>query len=432
MVLVYGLGVSGLACVEFLLAKKIPVCVYDDDKNRIAELLDKKIVSCQVIENITASIKDIDEIILSPTVRLNAKLQKEAFRYNIKVWGEFEFASQFCTAPIYAVTGTNGKTTTVTFLQQILSFCGKKTFLVGNVGTPFSEVVANVKPSDVVVAELSNFQLEHSSNLKLQSAGLVSIAPDHLDKYDSFDDYFSAKQNILYCVSDKVFLNYDDSLVRSLAKKCKNFEFFSTDSMLKNGICCFDGEVYSVKNGHKSKLFRLDNFSIQGKHNLSNLLCAVSLALNIGLKASEIEKSLTKLTLPRHRLEFVRNVDGVDYFNDSKATNIHAVISALNNFKNRKVTLLLGGSEKNEDWSSLVLPFCVKNVIAFGASGKKIMKALRKQTDVTLCESLFDAVYEAKEKASDVVLLSPGCASFDEFFSYSERGEYFCELVNGF
>ena len=431
--LVYGLGVSGLACVELLLNRKENVWVFDDDKLRLSELVNKGIVNskCRVVKKLNKdTLQSIEAIILSPTVRLN-KLNRLVNELDIKVFGEFEFASQVCKAPIFGVTGTNGKTTTVNFLHQLCCFAGEKAHLVGNVGTPLSEIVDNIHSTDVVVAELSNFQLEHSEKLKLKSAALTNIAPDHLDKYSSFEEYFLAKQNIISCVTDCVFFNYDDKNIRKLATKCQRYQFFSTQYLPseQNGLFIEQNDVYSKQNGHKTKVLSLDSFILKGAHNLSNLMCAISLGLNTGLSAGEIESSLGKLTLPRHRLEFVKKVNGVEYYNDSKATNIHAVNSALANFRNRQVVLLMGGSDKGEDFSKFKLPQFVVTLITFGAMKNKIAKQVKAACNVFRCESLADAVWMAKKLALDVVLLSPGCASFDEFDSYAERGEYFCELV---
>ncbi len=434
MLLVYGIGVSGVACVDFLLSRNEQVCVYDDDKAKLKDFFDKKLLDnkCVLLTKLDEkALVNVEKLILSPTVRLNEKLVNLTKRFNIKVFGEFEFASQFCLAPIFGVTGTNGKTTTVNFIHQMLVFNDKKSFLVGNVGTPFCEMLNKIGKTDVVIAELSNFQLEQHSNLHLQSAAITNIAPDHLDKYNSFDEYYMAKQNICW-VASKVFLNFDDELVRVLNKRCNEFAYFSVDNEVSDGLFIKDLFVFYAHRGCTQKVLSIENFPFKQRHNLSNLLCAISICLEMGLSANEIEKNLSRLTLPRHRVEFVRNVEGIDYYNDSKATNIHAVMSALDCFKNRKVTLLLGGSEKHEDWTKLSLPPCVSNVVTFGFCGKKIAKALKKQTRVFVCESLFDGVILAKEKANDVVLLSPGCASFDEFFSFEERGDYFCEIVNDF
>ena len=433
--LVYGLGISGLACANWL-SKQYKVWVYDDNKKLLNDLFDKNLVAnCLNVDRLDEkNLKNIDHIILSPTVRLNNRVLKLAEKLEIKVWGEFEFASQFTSAPIVGITGTNGKTTTVNFLHSIFSFLGKKSHLVGNVGTPLSEVIDDIKPTDIVVAELSNFQLENSSHLSLNQAAILNIAPDHLDKYKNFDEYFLAKQNIIKCANGKVLLNYDDPKLRLLGKNYAQSEFFSLSKLPKNlnGAYFDRGIIYLQKNGKHEKLCSTAEFKFQGEHNLANLLVAVFLAYKSGVEVRDIEKAIPNLTLPRHRLEFVRKVNGVDYYNDSKATNLHAVMSALKNFENKSVVLLLGGSEKGEKLSGLTLPSCVISVVAFGKLGKRIHKVLKGKLCVKWYKHLFDAVGYATKiaPAGSVVLLSPGGASFDEFSSYAERGEYFCELIN--
>ena len=432
--LVYGLGISGIACANFL-TKTHKVSVYDDNKKLVKDLLDKKIIDCVALGKLNVqTLKSIDNIILSPTVRLSDRLLRIVHKLKINVWGEFEFASQFCVAPIFGVTGTNGKTTTVNFLHQIFLASNVKSHLVGNVGSAFSGEIDKIEANDKVVAELSSFQLENVSNLKLESASILNIAPDHMDRYTGFSQYSLAKENILKClVNGKTWLNYDDKNLRLLGLNYAQSCFFSLKKLPNEleGVFIDDGFVYYKQGKQLDKLFSLDSFLIAGEHNKTNLLCAIGLAISAGLTSKQIETSLPLLKLPRHRLEFVKKVGSVSFYNDSKATNLHAVMAALKVFKER-VVLLLGGSDKGEDLSNLTLPKNVELVITFGELGKKFYKALKGKVNIKSCEKLYDAVYSANKLAppNSVVLLSPGGASFDEFSSYSERGEYFCELVN--
>ncbi len=440
--LVIGLGRSGIAVANFLLNKGKIVYIYDKKEGLTKELVRMGLINEKaiIIDKLCAKTLCIVLcIVLSPGVKLNKKELKLIEKYQIKVIGELAFASHFCNAPMYAVTGTNGKTTTVNFLNQILKTAGMNTHLLGNVGTPLSSEVEKILPSDKVILEVSSFQLEYCTGLKFNCAGFINIAPDHLDRYANFNEYFKTKQKILDCVdkNGKIFLNYDDALVKNLAENRENVEFFSLEELPenKNGLYIKENKIFKNENNKVNFIADLDEFQPKGKHNLQNLLCAVGMAVSAGVAPINIQKAIPTLITPSHRIEFAGECNGVKFYNDSKATNTDSVLVALKCFT-EPLWLLLGGSDKSEKFDNLIkqMPKNVVEIVAFGQTGKKIYKTCKKFkfNKVHLSNTFYDAFNFAKDKSrqGEVVLLSPACASFDEFANFEERGKYFCNLVS--
>ena len=424
-----------MSAIDFLLSKGKKVKVYDDDKTKLFDLRAKNLlINCVVESKLNkTTLLGVECVVLSPTVRIDKRIKKIITALGIKIMSEFSLASFFNPAPLYCVTGTNGKTTTVNMLQAMLSSCGQA-YLVGNVGTPFTSVVSKINSGDSVVAEVSNFQLENMDGVIANAVAITNIAPDHLDMYSSFTEYIKAKHNIMSVVqSKKVFLNYDDEILREWGDG--RSEYFSLKPLPndKNGIFVNNGEIYQQQNGVYEKLMDLP--PLKSRHNVANFLCAMSLALYAGVSVEQISNATRSFVLPRHRQEIVKIKDGITFVNDSKATNIHAVKSALENFKESRIILLLGGSDKGEDYAAFLskIPSNVKCVVTFGALHKKLSAILKREKKAYHdCGDVFEAVNTSINiaKTGDVVLFSPGGASFDEFTSYSERGDYFCELVN--
>ena len=439
--LIYGLGRSGVAVANFLVKNEENVYVYDDDKKLAKELLESAILdkNCSTMQKLCAKTLCIVHcIVLSPGVKIDKKLQKLIKEFKIEVIGELAFASKFCTAPIYAITGTNGKTSTVNCLTQIFKSAGFKTHAVGNVGNAFSGVVDKIAPSDKIVCEVSSFQLEHSQDFKVKAVAFLNIAPDHLDRYRDFDEYFNAKKIILDRVENggEIFLNYDDEKVRALGQKYHNVEYFSLQPLPNgyNGLFIEDKKIYKKTATEVHFVANLDKFKLIGNHNLSNLLCAISFALYDGVLPQIIQKVINSIKPIPHRIEKIGTVNGVTYYNDSKATNTNSTMVAVNCF-DKNIWLLLGGSDKGESFKVFLqnLPSTVQHIVAFGETGRKIAKLARKLKtfEVFLCKNLISAFDCAKSyaKNGEIVLLSPACASFDEFHNFKERGEFFKNLV---
>ena len=438
--LVLGMGRSGISVAMLLTKQNKVVYAFDKDKALVKELKNAKLVP-QTVINIKKlnekALANIDCVIISPGFVLPKSLDKVIKRRGILVQSEVDFASMYCASPIFAVSGTNGKTTTATFLHQLLQSCGKEAMLLGNVGEPFSGRVLDISTKTKVVLELSSFQLEHCPNLQCDVVALLNIAPDHLDRYKDFEEYKGAKQKLFDCVKQKghILVNFDDQNVCDMAKGRERVLYFSTKPLPINidGFFIQDNKIFSQKNKVSKEICDLPK-NLLGEHNCSNFLCAVAMAQLSHIDLARLRDSAKNVAVPPHRIQFVGEREGVQFFNDSKATNIHAVLASTSSFL-EPVVLLLGGSDKGEDFCSLFesLGHNVKTVISFGAMGKKICKAAKKCGfyDIFLTKNLEQAFSYATKiaQSGQVVLLSPGCASFDEFVNFEERGEAFCDLV---
>lgn len=440
--LIWGVGISGISAAKLLINKGKNVYIYDKNTTKLLEFFDSKIIDsrAQIVKKIDKNIwSKIDTLVLSPGVKLSPKIFSKCQKFVVDIISEIDLASMYCTAPILAITGTNGKTTTVTFVHQILRAAGRDSRLVGNVGRAFCDEVETLTEDSVVVLELSSFQLEHCSHLKCRAVGLINLAPDHLNRYSSFEEYTAAKTNIFDCTApdSSIIINKDDPLVcaQCVDKNVKNVVYFSQKPLKIGEIGYFLSEnaVFCATHHRIKKLFDLPSLGFLGQHNLSNLLCAVAFAHLIGVTAPQLAAAILTLKLPRHRLEYVGEKNGVTFYNDSKATNIHACQGAISAFS-QGIHLLLGGSDKGENFAEFLsnLPQNVVSVVTFGAMGKKICRQSKSSArpcyNFSNLLSAFDFV-KKHAKNDEIVLLSPACASFDEFDNFEARGEYFCNLV---
>ena len=436
--LVIGLGKSGVSVVKLLQKQLKNIYVYDQNKEQIEDLIYCGIVdrSVKVLDKLCAkTLKGIDCIVISPGVKLKDSKLSLIKKLNIQLIGELMYSAQFCKGQIFAITGTNGKTTTSNFLYQIFKKSNISTYLLGNVGTPLSEEVQKIQENDKIVLEVSSFQLENTLTQKFTAGAILNLASDHLDRYKSFENYVEAKKNMLKCIkNNNLVLNYDDLLVRNVGTN--EHWYFSLNKLPANlqGVF-FQGQNIIFQEKSKVKqLISIENCRILGKHNIQNLMCAIVLAYLGGVDIPQIQQSINSLNVPRHRLEYVDMVNGVEYYNDSKATNCHSTRTAVESI-DKPIWLLLGGSDKKENFDSLMnqLPNKVIEIVCFGQNGKIIYKTCKKyKKNCVLLQKLSNAFDFVKQKAKpgEVVLLSPACASFDEFLNFEERGKYFCSLVS--
>ena len=438
--LVYGLGISGIGAVEYLSKQSKQVFVYDDNIKLGEELKRGCIVpqNTVIIHKINSKIlKNIECIVLSPGIKMPNKIDKLVKKMGISVIGELELASKNCPCSILAITGTNGKTTTTMLLSDMLSAGKKDVHTVGNIGTSFCSELSVLTLDSVAVCEVSSFQLENCSSFAPVGIGFLNFSADHLDRYSSINDYLSAKTNIFNNINENtvIALNYDDDTVRELGKGLVGqVYYFSTSEVLPSnykGAHVVGEHMYL----DSSTDISIKNCTLKGKQNLYDVMCASILAFHFGISASDIEKVLAHFVPPRHRLEYVGTVRGVSYINDSKATNTHASLAALDSI-NSPIILLLGGSDKGEDFKNYFanIPNKVKAIVTFGETGKKLYKIAKSMgLNVYVEYTLEDAYIRASGLAveGDTVLLSPACASFDEFLNFEERGNFFCYLING-
>lgn len=384
---------------------------------------------------------DTDLVVVSPGVPQSSKVIQTTIERNIELVSEVEVASWFCKGKVISITGTNGKTTTTTLIGEIFKDAGYKTLVCGNIGTAFSEVVDETDENSIVVLETSSFQLDNVKYFKPFIAIFLNITPDHLDRYESFDKYLESKMKITgnQNSSDYFVFNYDDELVRKSVKDNVNAtkSAFSLNSLVKKEVETgayvdnFD-LIYYYYMGEEN-IIDTQKLIIKGEHNVYNAMASVISAKIFGIERECIKKSLENFKGVEHRLEYIRDINGIKFYNDSKATNVNSVWYAIKGFK-EPLVLLLGGKDKGNDYSEIEkeVKDHVKHIIAIGDSKMKVYNYFKEIVPVTMAESFEDAVFKAAGSAAkgDVVLLSPACASFDMFDNYEHRGTEFKRLVN--
>lgn len=444
-VTVIGAAKSGLAAAKLLKRKGFEIFLSDStERSEINPDFLREIEKAQIHHEFGAhseKVFDADVIVVSPGVPQNSDVIRKAISKNIEVISEVEAASWYCKGKIIAITGTNGKTTTTTLIGEIFKDAGYKTFVCGNIGIAFSDIVEQTDEKSIIVLETSSFQLDNIRKFKPYISILLNVTPDHLDRYESFEKYIESKLRIALNQnsSDHFVFNYDDDIVRksayrinanksafSLANKVK--EYTGTGAYIDN----FD-LIYYYYMGEEN-IIDTQKLIIKGDHNVYNTMASVISAKIFGIEKDYIRKTLENFTGVEHRLEFVRELDGIKYYNDSKATNVNSVWYALKGFS-EKLILILGGKDKGNDYSLIEKEVMehVKHVIAIGSSKQKVYDYFKDKLPVTAAEDMKEAVLKAKENAlnGDVVLLSPACASFDMFNNYEHRGRVFKEIVNG-
>lgn len=419
--LIYGSGISGKGVEKLMKTLKID---YDTYLDGIEEA------------NIDAVLSDnnVDTLVISPGVAMTNPLVKAAKMRGIEVLGEIELAYRHCLADIIAITGTNGKTTTVTLTEEMLRASGITAFALGNNGVSFSGKVSELALSDVVVLEVSSFQLESTKRFCPKIAVCLNIAPDHLERHGSMSEYTLCKRKVfaMQTASDYAVLNYDDEIVSGFGETTNaNTYYFSLKSVVRGTYVCGNGIYFKDK--AVEYVCSTADLSVRGEHNLMNALAVITIAKILNIPNSVIAKVLNNFTPPLHRNELVATVNGTRYFNDSKATNTHATLSACATMEGKTV-LLAGGYDKGLDYSDFLreLPLKVSAIICFGANREKISSVAKNICSLTVieAENLAEAVKIASHIKVDNVLLSPTTSSFDAYGSYVERGEHFVALVN--
>lgn len=380
---------------------------------------------------------DCDLMVVSPGVPSDAEVIKSAKSRNIKIISELEFGSLFCNANLIAITGTNGKTTATTLCDYLFNECGVKTYTAGNIGVAFSGIALEAKPDEFVALEVSSFQLDLIDTFKPKVAMILNITPDHLNRYEnSIDKYAASKLRIFenQDADDYLILNKDSELLNKYFKRSKSLVlFFSTTKKVSNG-CYLDGEnIKYVRNDKDEFSCKVSDVFIKGEHNIQNAMAVIIAAKIFNLDNNKILEALRTFKGVEHRLELVREIDGVKFINDSKATNIDSVIVALKSF-NDPILLILGGLDKGNDYSMIedLVIDKVKKIYAIGASADKVFNYFHSKVKTEIKKDLNEVVNSAISEArdGDIVLLSPACASFDMFDSYEHRGKVFKEIVN--
>lgn len=459
-VLVVGLGKSGISAIKFL--KKIGVKISVSEGGRATDL-DQETVQWLQGEgdyfemggHSSELFTSVDCILVSPGVPLNLSVLDEVREKGIPIIGELALLADYLETPLVAVTGTNGKSTVTSLIGDLLRAAGKKVFVGGNIGIPLTDYLIGPQDADVVVAEVSSFQLDTAGFFRPNVALLLNISPDHLDRYDSYEAYIDSKFSIFVNQSseDVAILNVDDPVILS---RISNFEEYGKETTggqvqqgeFKSKLFAFGRQQKGLTGAHLQgkriilsgisgtsdldEQYNLATSTLNESPNLENAMAAVLAARNLGCSNEDIERGIATFTPLPHRLELIAEIDGIRYYDDSKATNIGAVQSALVGME-RPVVLIAGGRDKGGDLEILkeIVSKKVKVLLLIGEAKEKMAQIFSEQTDTELLDSLLAAVQRAKNiaVAGDAVLLSPGCASFDMFTSYAHRGEVFKDAV---
>ncbi|MGB9435303.1 MAG: UDP-N-acetylmuramoyl-L-alanine--D-glutamate ligase [Candidatus Acidiferrum sp.] len=375
-----------------------------------------------------------DLIVPSPGVPADDPLLVKARSKGITVWSEIELAYRFLEGELIGITGSNGKTTTTTLVYHILKTAGLKAILAGNVGTPLIACVEAMNAKTVSVVELSSFQLELTDKFRPDIGVFLNLTPDHLDRHKTLEAYAAAKARIFLKQTelDAAVLNADDAPTVAMAPKKPQVFWFSQKHLVEKGACVRGEDVVIVHGGKEEFVMKIAEIPLAGAHNVENVLAAAMVARLANVDAATIGNAVRSFAGVEHRLEFVTEIGGVRYFNDSKATNVDATLKALDAFPGR-ILVILGGKDKGSDYTALQKPLREKAILALliGAASDKIEKQIMGSVAIERAGTLEHAVQVASQaaKAGDVVLLAPACASFDQFQNYEQRGQVFKELV---
>ncbi len=447
-VLVAGCGRSGICATQLLIDKGEEVILFDENKKNnltvegVLESLDEagkstklEIVLGQLSEDI---LSQISVMVISPGIPTDLDFVLKVKEKNIPVWSEIELAYYYEQGTVVAITGTNGKTTTTSLVGEIMKAWNPSSFVVGNIGIPYTQQVVNTAKGSVTVAEVSSFQLETIVDFKPHVAAILNVTPDHLDRHYTFENYASCKAAVSKNQSqdDYIVVNYDDpetmKLVNMLPGKVV---YFSRLTMLEQGIYVKAGDIVIKEAGVETKVLALSDIQILGNHNVENVLAAVGIAYYMGVPVETIGKVCCEFKGVPHRIEYVRTVNGVEYYNDSKGTNPDAAIKGIQAMKS--TTYLIGGGyDKKSSYDEWIDSFDgkVKQLVLLGQTANAIDACARSRgfVDTVFVASLEEAVKYCYDHAieGECVLLSPACASWGMFDNYEQRGDMFKEYVN--
>ncbi len=444
--LVVGMAKSGIACAKLL--KDSGATVYINDSKKAEDFSPEErgifdsVCDRQFLGESPMDVLDeVDMLVLSPGVPpKRVPFIVEAKKRGIEIIAEIELGFRACSAPLVAITGTNGKTTCTALTGAIFGNTEKKTYVLGNIGTPFSLLAPETKPEDMVVLEAAALQLETTVDFKPIASAVLNITEDHLDRFETMEYYTECKEKI-FANQDKndfVVLNYDNDIARAMAGKHKaRNTWFSRTTVLDFGAFVKDGMII-FKDGEKiTEICRADEVYIPGQHNLENALACTALAFVCGVSPEIIAYTLKTFKGVEHRIEFVREFEGVRYINDSKGTNPDATINAIKAM-DRPTILILGGYDKKNEFDSMFAEFneYIEGIVVLGQVKDKLLAAAQKAgfKKVSTADTFEEAVLVSRQNAKPGynVLLSPACASYDMFRNFEIRGARFKEIVNGF
>ena len=459
-VLVFGSGISGIGAAVLLGKMGAQTVIYDGNRKLTPEDVLAKLPEGTKAEVVIGDLPDelleqVDLAVLSPGVPTDIPDVVRIKEKNIPIWGEIELAYQCSRGDVLAITGTNGKTTTTTLVGEIMKYHVEKgtepvndhSFVVGNIGTPYTEAALLTRESSVAVAEISSFQLETISDFHPRVSAITNITPDHLDRHHTMEEYIRVKERITerQGKTDTCVLNYEDPILRAFGETlihrnadgqdCPRVIFFSSARSLQEGFCICEDRIELHRGGRTERVLALQELKLPGMHNYENVMTAVAMTYAYGVPLEEIRHVVRIFTAVEHRIEYVAEKKGVLYYNDSKGTNPDAAIKAVQAM-DRPTVLLAGGYDKGSTYTDWIRSFHgkVKKLVLTGQTKEKIAQEAQRCgfTDIVMTETFkeaFDACAAAAEPG-DAVLLSPACASWGMFPNYEVRGRKFKEYVN--
>lgn len=444
-VLVAGAGRSGLQAASLLSRNDVKAILFDENeklveenvKANLDELNNKKDIEIHIGSLTDEILNEVSAMVISPGIPVDVPFALKVKEAGIPVISEIELAYMFEKGSVCAITGTNGKTTTTTLVGEIIKAYNENTYVVGNIGFPYTAIADTTTENSVTVAEISSFQLETIKTFRPHVCAILNLTPDHLDRHYTFDNYAQCKLDISMNQddSDYAVLNYDDPETKLRADKVKSkLVFFSRKEELKEGVFVKDGNIVIAEAGELKKVLSLADVKLLGTHNTENILGAVAVTYYMGIPISIIEKVCTSFMGVEHRIEYVKTVKGVKYYNDSKGTNPDAAIKAIQAMT-APTFLIGGGYDKHSTYDEWIESFDgkVKCLLLIGQTANAIAECARAHgfNDIVMMENLEQVVKYCYENAKDgdVVLLSPACASWGMFKSYEQRGDLFKQYV---
>lgn len=442
-VLVFGTGISGIGAAKLLeQAGAMPV-LYDGNEALTESQIRGKLPAGSRARIILGALEDavieeLDLAVLSPGVPTDLPLVERIRSKGVPIWGEVELAYANSKGRLIAITGTNGKTTTTSLVGAIMKHHQDSVFVVGNIGTPYTQAAPQTREETVTVAEISSFQLETISGFHPQVSAILNITPDHLNRHHTMEEYIRVKESITknQVGEDTCVLNYEDEVLREFGKNLHTkVLFFSSLRTLEEGIYLKNGQIVCRMDGREELVADTRDLKLPGRHNHENVMAAVAMTRSMGVPMEEIRQVILSFQAVEHRIEYVTEKQGVVYYNDSKGTNPDAAIKGIQAM-DRPTLLIGGGYDKESSYEEWIRAFegKVRYLVLIGATKEKIARTARNCgfDSILFADTLEEAVHICAQKAEsgDAVLLSPACASWDMFPSYEVRGQLFKEYVS--
>lgn len=443
-VLVFGSGISGMGAVKLLQDVGAEILLYDGNENLKEEDVRKKLPEgcrCQILlgELPDPVIETLDLAVMSPGVPQDIPQVERIKEKKVTIWGEVELAYQMGKGTVLAITGTNGKTTTTALLGEIMKAWKDSVFVVGNIGNAYTSATLSTRDDSYVVAEISSFQLETIADFAPKVSAILNITEDHLNRHHTMEEYIRVKERIAenQTKEDFCILNYEDEVLRKFGDQCPATPvFFSSERKLPEGIFLDGDRIIMKTSDTETEIVKTGELYLLGKHNYENVMAAAAMAWYAGVPAEVIRRAAMAFKAVPHRIEFVEEINGVAYYNDSKGTNPDAAIKGIQAME-RPTLLIGGGYDKESSYEEWIRSFAgkVRYLVLIGQTREKIEKAAHDCGfyNTILADNLEEAVKICSEKAreGDAVLLSPACASWGQFDNYEQRGDKFKEYVRG-